>query len=48
MHRGDVITRAAARSKLIGRRRRLLDYVRDNDVDRYRGLVAETSASVDS
>ena len=25
--------------KLIGQRRRLLDYVRDNDVDRYRGII---------
>ena len=24
---------------LIGRRRRLLDYVRNNDVERYRGLI---------
>jgi small subunit ribosomal protein S15 len=26
--------------KLIGRRRRLLDYVRDNDIERYRQLIA--------
>jgi small subunit ribosomal protein S15 len=26
--------------KLIGRRRRLLDYVKANDVDRYRALIA--------
>jgi small subunit ribosomal protein S15 len=26
--------------KLIGRRRRLLDYVRANDVERYRELIA--------
>jgi small subunit ribosomal protein S15 len=26
--------------KLIGHRRRLLDYVRDNDVNRYRNLIA--------
>jgi small subunit ribosomal protein S15 len=26
--------------KLIGRRRRLLDYVRENDVERYRDLIA--------
>jgi small subunit ribosomal protein S15 len=26
--------------KLIGRRRRLLDYVRANDVERYRDLIA--------
>ena len=25
--------------KLIGRRRRLLDYVKDNDVERYRDLI---------
>jgi small subunit ribosomal protein S15 len=25
---------------LIGKRRRLLDYTRDNDVERYRGLIA--------
>ena len=25
---------------LVGRRRRLLDYVRENDVERYRGIVA--------
>ena len=25
---------------LVGRRRRLLDYVRRNDVERYRGLIA--------
>ena len=27
--------------KLIGRRRRLLDYVRDNDVERYRSIIAK-------
>jgi small subunit ribosomal protein S15 len=27
--------------KLIGRRRRLLDYVRDNDVERYRQLIGK-------
>jgi small subunit ribosomal protein S15 len=27
--------------KLIGRRRRLLDYVRANDVQRYRDLIAK-------
>jgi small subunit ribosomal protein S15 len=26
--------------KLVGRRRRLLDYVRDNDVERYRSIIA--------
>lgn len=25
---------------LVGRRRRLLDYLKDNDVERYRGLIA--------
>ena len=25
---------------LVGRRRRLLDYVKDNDVERYRGIIA--------
>ena len=26
---------------LVGRRRRLLDYVRKNDVERYRGIIAK-------
>ncbi|MCY3966983.1 MAG: 30S ribosomal protein S15 [bacterium] len=26
---------------MVGRRRRLLDYVRQNDVERYRGIIAE-------
>ena len=26
---------------LVGRRRRLLDYVRDNDVERYRAIIAK-------
>ena len=26
---------------IVGRRRRLLDYVKDNDVERYRGIIAE-------
>lgn len=26
---------------LVGRRRRLLDYVKDNDVERYRKIIAE-------
>jgi small subunit ribosomal protein S15 len=26
---------------LVGRRRRLLDYLRDNDVERYRALIAK-------
>ena len=39
VHRGDHHTRRGL-MKLIGRRRRLLDYVKANDVDRYRGLIA--------
>jgi small subunit ribosomal protein S15 len=39
MHKGDHHTRRGL-MKLIGRRRRLLDYVRDNDVERYRALIA--------
>ncbi len=39
VHRGDHHTRRGL-MKLIGRRRRLLDYVRANDVDRYRALIA--------
>ena len=35
VHKGDHHTRRGL-MKLIGRRRRLLDYVRDNDVERYR------------
>jgi small subunit ribosomal protein S15 len=38
-HRGDHHTRRGL-MKLIGRRRRLLDYVRGNDVERYRSLIA--------
>ncbi|WP_420619701.1 30S ribosomal protein S15 [Candidatus Poriferisocius sp.] len=26
---------------MVGRRRRLLDYVKDNDVERYRGIIAD-------
>ena len=39
MHRGDHHTRRGL-MKLIGRRRRLLDYVKDNDVERYRTLIS--------
>jgi small subunit ribosomal protein S15 len=39
VHRGDHHTRRGL-MKLIGRRRRLLDYVRGNDVERYRSLIA--------
>ncbi len=38
LHKGDHHTRRGL-MKLIGRRRRLLDYVRDNDVERYRGII---------
>ncbi|HTW98280.1 MAG TPA: 30S ribosomal protein S15 [Acidimicrobiales bacterium] len=38
-HKGDHHTRRGL-MKLIGHRRRLLDYVRGNDVDRYRTLIA--------
>jgi small subunit ribosomal protein S15 len=27
--------------QLVGQRRRLLDYVKDNDVERYRAIIAE-------
>ncbi|HEX2063043.1 MAG TPA: 30S ribosomal protein S15 [Acidimicrobiales bacterium] len=37
-HKGDHHTRRGL-MKLIGRRRRLLDYVRDNDVERYRAII---------
>ncbi len=40
LHKGDHHTRRGL-MKLIGRRRRLLDYVRDNDVERYRDLIAK-------
>lgn len=38
MHKGDHHTRHGL-MKLIGHRRRLLDYVRDQDVERYRTLI---------
>jgi small subunit ribosomal protein S15 len=38
-HVGDHHTRRGL-MKLIGHRRRLLDYVRQNDVERYRSLIA--------
>jgi small subunit ribosomal protein S15 len=37
-HKGDHHTRRGL-MKLIGRRRRLLDYVRDNDIERYRSII---------
>ena len=40
VHKHDHHTRRGL-MKLIGRRRRLLDYVRDNDVERYRQLIAK-------
>ena len=39
VHRGDHHTRRGL-MKLIGRRRRLLDYVKENDVERYRALIS--------
>jgi small subunit ribosomal protein S15 len=38
MHKGDHHTRRGL-MKLIGRRRRLLDYVRENNVERYREII---------
>jgi len=38
VHKGDHHTRRGL-MKLIGRRRRLLDYVRNNDVERYRSII---------
>ena len=38
MHKGDHHTRRGL-MKLIGRRRRLLDYVRANNVERYREII---------
>ena len=38
VHKGDHHTRRGL-LKLIGRRRRLLAYVRDNDVERYREII---------
>src|SRR5579862_4896098 len=40
VHKGDHHTRRGL-MKLIGRRRRLLDYVRDNDVERYRAIIGK-------
>jgi small subunit ribosomal protein S15 len=37
-HKGDHHTRRGL-MKLIGKRRRLLDYVRGNDVERYRTII---------
>ncbi|MGH9127687.1 MAG: 30S ribosomal protein S15 [Acidimicrobiales bacterium] len=38
-HKGDHHTRRGL-MQIIGRRRRLLDYVKANDVERYRGIIA--------
>ena len=38
-HKGDHHTRRGL-MKLIGQRRRLLDYVRENDVERYRSIIS--------
>jgi small subunit ribosomal protein S15 len=38
-HKGDHHTRRGL-MRLIGRRRRLLTYVKNNDVERYRGLIS--------
>jgi len=40
MHPGDHHTRRGL-MRLIGRRRRLLDYVRNNDVERYRSIISK-------
>jgi small subunit ribosomal protein S15 len=40
VHKGDHHTRRGL-MKLIGRRRRLLDYVRANDVERYRSIIGK-------
>jgi small subunit ribosomal protein S15 len=40
VHKGDHHTRRGL-MKLIGRRRRLLDYVRNNDVERYRNIIGK-------
>jgi len=39
LHKGDHHTRRGL-MKLIGKRRRLLDYVKANDVERYRSIIA--------
>lgn len=39
VHKKDHHTRRGL-LKLVGRRRRLLDYVRKNDVERYRAIIA--------
>lgn len=39
-HHGDHHSRRGL-LMLVGQRRRLLNYLRDNDIDRYRALIAE-------
>ncbi|MEX2324807.1 MAG: 30S ribosomal protein S15 [Nitriliruptoraceae bacterium] len=39
-HHGDHHSRRGL-LMLVGRRRRLLNYLRDNDITRYRGLIAQ-------
>ncbi|MDA8357157.1 MAG: 30S ribosomal protein S15 [Actinomycetota bacterium] len=45
VHKGDHHTRRGL-MKLIGRRRRLLDYVRKNDVERYRSITSRLGIRV--
>ncbi|MEI7747355.1 MAG: 30S ribosomal protein S15 [Actinomycetota bacterium] len=40
LHKGDHHTRRGL-MKLIGQRRRLLDYVSNNDVERYRSIIGK-------
>jgi small subunit ribosomal protein S15 len=40
VHKKDHHSRRGLRI-LVGRRRRLLDYVKDNDVERYRAIIAK-------
>ncbi len=39
-HKKDFATRLGL-LKLVGKRRRLLDYLRKNDIERYRAIIAE-------
>jgi small subunit ribosomal protein S15 len=40
VHKGDHHSRRGLLT-MVGKRRRLLDYLRDTDVERYRGVVAQ-------
>ncbi len=40
MHKKDVSTRTGL-LRLVGKRRRLLDYLANNDIERYRAIVKE-------